>query len=184
MEQDRRKEVIDCCLELFVSKGLSETSTRDLSKALKLQNAGVYYYFQSKSDAVIACFEEALFRLEINLILPTFVELDNPEKMVSELLLQAASMKSLMRFVVECISSLSYREALTPSLDRMHKRMSRYSERIGSNLGRSSSEVQPYLNMMVSALAEYMLFEDEERISLQIFVMKQKILELLNERKK
>ena len=47
METDRKKEVINICLDLFIEKGLTATSTRDLSSALKLQNAGLYYYFES-----------------------------------------------------------------------------------------------------------------------------------------
>ena len=55
MEPDRKKEVINVCLDHFIEKGLSETSTRSLSGALKLQNAGLYYYFSSKDEAVILC---------------------------------------------------------------------------------------------------------------------------------
>ncbi len=67
MENNRKKEVINICLDHFISHGL-ETSTRSLSKALKLQNAGLYYYFESKDEAVILCAEAAALRLETNLI--------------------------------------------------------------------------------------------------------------------
>ena len=80
---------------MFVTKGLSEASTRDLAKALKLQNAGLYYYFHSKFDAVVACFEEALSRLEINVVLPSFIDLDNPDKLVHNLLSRATQMSGL-----------------------------------------------------------------------------------------
>lgn len=59
METDCRKEVINICLDLFIEKGLTTTSTSYLSSALKLQNAELYYYFESKDDAVVACAEEA-----------------------------------------------------------------------------------------------------------------------------
>lgn len=36
MEPDRKKEVINVCLDHFIEKGLSETSTRSLSSALKI----------------------------------------------------------------------------------------------------------------------------------------------------
>lgn len=41
MLEERKKEVIDICLDCFIKNGLYETTTRDLSKALKLQNAGL-----------------------------------------------------------------------------------------------------------------------------------------------
>ncbi len=77
MEQDRKKEVIENCLNLFITKGLSETSTRDLSASLKLQNAGLYYYFSSRSEAVISCVEAAVLRMEnIYVDVPQFQEIE------------------------------------------------------------------------------------------------------------
>lgn len=40
---DRRKEILNVCLDTFINKGLSETTVRDLSTALKLQSGGIYY---------------------------------------------------------------------------------------------------------------------------------------------
>ena len=78
METDRRKEVVNACLNLFVERGLYKTSTRDLSKALSLQSGGLYYYFQTKDDAVVACVEEAISRLEDTLIVPVKKEIFDP----------------------------------------------------------------------------------------------------------
>lgn len=46
---DRRKEILNVCLDTFINKGLSETTVRDLSTALKLQSGGIYYY-KNNSD--------------------------------------------------------------------------------------------------------------------------------------
>lgn len=43
----RHEEAVSICLDQFVKKGLFKTTSRDLSKALKLQNAGLYYCFSS-----------------------------------------------------------------------------------------------------------------------------------------
>lgn len=61
---DRRKEILNVCLDTFINKGLSETTVRDLSTALKLQSGGIYYWFKDKDEAVVACAEEAALRLE------------------------------------------------------------------------------------------------------------------------
>lgn len=57
---ERRKEILNTCLDTFISKGLSETTVRDLSTALKLQSGGIYYWFKDKDEAVVACAEEAI----------------------------------------------------------------------------------------------------------------------------
>lgn len=46
---DRRKEILNVCLDTFINKGLSETTVRDLSTALKLQSGGIYYWFKDKT---------------------------------------------------------------------------------------------------------------------------------------
>lgn len=85
MEMDRKKEVINICLDHFIENGLYETSTRSLSRALKLQNAGLYYYFTSKDEAVIQCAEEAALRIENALIAPTIRDLADPDNMMKRL---------------------------------------------------------------------------------------------------
>lgn len=178
MEQDRRREVIESCLELFISKGLSETSTRDLSRALKLQNAGLYYYFQSKTDAVIACFEGALFQIEIGVLLPFINDIDDLDQAMDNLLSRASELKEYLRFVVEAYVSLSYRDALRPSIDRMRKRIKQYSKKLASKLNCSPAEIEPYMHMMISAVTEFMIFEDKKRIGLQLEIVQSELLRL------
>lgn len=80
-------------------------SERDLSKALKLQNAGLYYYFQSKDDAVIACAEEASFLLEDGLIVPALSDIYDPEILVKNLFTRADSLALMMRFLAQVCSA-------------------------------------------------------------------------------
>lgn len=72
---DRKKEIINNCLELLVEKGLTQTTTRELSKAMKLKSGGMYYYFNSKDELIIACAEEAVIRVENSLFVPALKEL-------------------------------------------------------------------------------------------------------------
>lgn len=79
---DRRKEILNVCLDTFINKGLSETTVRDLSTALKLQSGGIYYWFKDKDEAVVACAEEAALRLENSLIFPALKDIKDPDKMM------------------------------------------------------------------------------------------------------
>lgn len=74
---DRKKEIINNCLELLVEKGLTQTITRELSKAMnmKLKSGGMYYYFNSKDELIIACAEEAVIRVENSLFVSALKEL-------------------------------------------------------------------------------------------------------------
>ena len=52
--------MIGICLDCFVEKGLTVTTTTDLCDANNLQNGGIYYYFDTKEEMVLACAEEAI----------------------------------------------------------------------------------------------------------------------------
>lgn len=134
MEQDRKKEVINVCLDHFIQKGLSETSTRSLSSALKLQNAGLYYYFKTKDEAVLLCAEEAALRLENALIVPAIKEITNPDLMFRRLKAMADKMAPTMKFLVSVCSDNKYKDGMKPILDRLTERYDHYAEMIAKKI--------------------------------------------------
>lgn len=72
---DRKKKIVNNCLELLVERGLTQTTTRELSKVMKLKSGDMYYYFNSKDELIIACAEEAVIRVENSLLVPALKEL-------------------------------------------------------------------------------------------------------------
>ena len=95
---ERRKEILNTCLDTFISKGLSETTVRDLSTALKLQSGGIYYWFKDKDEAVVACAEEAALRLENSLIFPALDDIRDPDRLMKQLKIRADKMRPTMKF--------------------------------------------------------------------------------------
>ena len=49
-EQDRKSEILDAALELFVEKGYHETTILDIANAAELTKGGVYHYLKSKDE--------------------------------------------------------------------------------------------------------------------------------------
>ncbi len=60
---NRREQVLDAAAMLFVAKGFSGTSTRDIAKATGMLPGSLYYHFQSKEDLLVAVFEEGVKRI-------------------------------------------------------------------------------------------------------------------------
>ena len=104
---DRKKEIVRKCLDVFTKKGLVSTTSRDLSAALNLQNAGIYYYFKSKDDLVIACAEEAAITMETQLIAPLINQLNEPDEMMDRLRKKADEYAPLMRFLAQAFAIFS-----------------------------------------------------------------------------
>ena len=180
METNRRKEVINTCLSTFVSKGLADTSSRDLSKALELQSGGLYYYFDSKDDAVLACAEEAAVRLEDRLITPVFKDLNDPDRMMKRLKERADEMAPTMKFLAQVCSTSKYREKMEPALGRLCKRYEHYAEKFAVRLNCSVEEVLPYVYVCITAVSNYMIFGEQDYIVPQMALIKNEINKLIN----
>lgn len=175
MEIDRKKEVVNICLDLFIEKGLTATSTRNLSSALKLQNAGLYYYFESKDEAVIACAEEAALRLENSLIPGALREIHDPDIMMKRLQSRADEMAPTMRFLVTVCASKQYKDKMKPALDRLAERYDHHAEQVAKKLNCTKEDVEPYVYMVITAVANYMIFSEDSLISPQMKIVKSAI---------
>lgn len=178
METERRKEVISLCLDLFIEKGLTETSTRNLSRALKLQNAGLYYYFENKDAAVIACAEEAALRLENALIPSALRDIGDPEIMVKHLQSKADEMAPTMRFLVTVCASSQYKDKMKPALDRLTDRYRHYAEQVARRLKCNKEDVEPYVYLVITAVANYMIFAEDSLFAPQMQIAKETIRNL------
>ena len=172
MEIDRKTEVINVCLDHFIERGLSGTSTRSLSSALRLQNAGLYYYFSTKDEAVILCAEEAAIRLENLLITPAIREMNNPDLMLQRLQSRADELAPTMRFLVSVCSNARYKDSMKPALDRLAKRYEHYAELVSEKLNCKKEDIEPYVYMTITAVSNYMIFGEDMYIAPQMKLAK------------
>ncbi len=145
MELARKQEVINVCLETFMKKGLAHTPTKDLCAALNMNTGGVFYYFKTKDEIVIACAEEAALRIEKDLIGVALNDIEAPEKMVRELKERSDAMRPLMKFFVSVCSSFKYEDTLQPTLDKLTQRYNQYAEKFAEVLCCKTEEVAPYV---------------------------------------
>lgn len=180
MELERKKEVINICLEHFVERGLSETSTRSLSNALKLQSGGLYYYFSSKEEAVILCAEEAALRLEDILIFPALEDFEDLGLMMKRLRSRADEMAPMMRFFVSVCASKRYKDGVKPVLERLAKRYDQYADIVAESLHCRKEDIEPYVYMTITAVSNYMIFAEDSYVVPQMKIVKEAITNLAN----
>ncbi len=167
----RRQKIIDTCLEVFTRKGLLHTTSRELSTALHLQNAGIYYHFKSKDDLVVACAEEAALRLERELI-PLKANFDDLDRLTKDLQKNCDRMAATMKFLVQVFTVEEYHEKLEPVLAATARRYREYAAALAERLGRKLTEIEPYVYMGISAATDYMIFGDASYIKPQFKLLK------------
>lgn len=178
-KMERRKEVIDACLQKFIDNGLAGTTTRDLSGAMKLQAGALYYYFKTKDEAVLACAEEAVVRLENGLLRPALCDMHEPALLVERLLSRAEELAPAMRFFIQVCASEKYREGVSEMLKGTTERYRRYTEVFAEGFGCDADEIEPYFHISIHAVMHYMIFGGRSCIEPQLCLVKRKLEELL-----
>lgn len=177
---DRKKEVINLCLSMLVSKGLAEITVRELSASLKLKKAGIYYYFKDKDDVIVVCAEEAAKKLESNLILPALNEVQDPDAMLERLYNRADEMAPTMKYLAQVCSTPKYHEQMKPVLNRLSERYKIYAARFAERIGCREDQIEPYFSMCVSTMKSYMIFGDNYCVSTVMADLRRKLSELID----
>lgn len=172
---DRKREVLNACLDLFIEKGLSRTSTRDLSSAIKLQSSGMYYYYKTKEELVVACAEEATLRIENALMAIAVKEVCNPAAMIEILIDKASELAPTMKFFVSVCSDRNYENSIKPILANMSSRFTGYCTRFASLLDCDIAQITPYVHMCIIALNNYMIFQELSFVAPQIKAVQLKL---------
>ena len=59
-KEEKRKKIREAAARLFAEKGFENTTTRDIAEAAGINNASLYYYFDSKEQLLYQILEEVI----------------------------------------------------------------------------------------------------------------------------
>ena len=177
-KKEKRNEIIGVCLDCFVEKGLTVTTTKDLCTAANLQNGGIYYYFSTKEEIVLACAEEAINRIEKSAFGIVLEDISDIRSMMDRLVTLADKMSPTMRFLVSVCVSHEYEEQIKPSLVRLASRYPYYTDKIAEILGCTKDEVEPFIHLSILAINNYMIFSERALFDPQIESVKKELMSL------
>lgn len=162
---EKQNAAINSCLEQFVSKGLYETTSRDLSKALNLQSAGMYSYFESKDDAIVACAGQAVHILEEKLFNIALSCLKKEKLCLDKLKTAAKQSSPMMRFFTQVCSTDKYEEQMRPLLKKLRQNREGYIEKLSKLVFCDIEDVRPLVYIGITAIINYMVYQEETYIT-------------------
>lgn len=169
---ERKRELLDQCLDKFLEKGLYKTSIKDLSEAVNLQQGALYFHFTNKDEIVLACAEEAGKRLEDKLLIPTIECFGNQESWLEQVSAWAEEYAPMMRFFTQVFTAAAYRDKVQPIMERMKARHIHHAEKLASRLHCAPKEIEPYLYLCVALFANYMIFDEKMYFEQPIEIMR------------
>ncbi len=179
---ERMREVIDVCLNTFIDKGLSHTSTKDLCDALNLNSGGVFWYFKTKDDIVVACAEEATVRIENELFATALADIDNPKKLQKDMDEKAVTMRPLMQFFINVCTSRRYSDKLKEVRYRQGDRYRFYIGKIAEKLGCSYDDVAPLFYTVSNTMFSYMIYDPDNFSAPQLRTVYDSLVSFLEKR--
>ncbi len=177
----KRKEIINVCLETFMEKGLN-TPTKELCKALNMQTGGIFYYFATKDEIILACAEEAKARIERDLFGIALHDLYDPDKLAHTLYESAVKMRPLMKFFVCVCSTSKYDDAVQKLLENLSKRYEFYIGQFAKKLSCKPEEVAPHVYTVINTMLSYMIFGKSNFVAPQLDTVYKVLKKILEEK--
>ncbi len=108
--QERRKEILDAALELFITQGYAKTSVSDIVHKVNVAQGLFYYYFKSKEEVFLAAMEQ--YTDEFSAQLETIIR-DHTLPLVKRIELVFSTMNHLFKQTEEALmEGIQYSEQM------------------------------------------------------------------------
>jgi len=159
--REKRTDVADICLDVFIKYGLSKTTNRIICRECKMAQGNFYTYFPSKDDMIIACAKSAAGRISDKVIIPTIKEMfaDNPN--ISLVIKKARKMMPTMHFLLQVYTEEKYTKSLTQCVQAESENYREYANRMAKEKGVNGEDENYYISMLITAITNFMIFGDE-----------------------
>ena len=159
--EQKKKELLVKCFELFVKQGLENTSLNELAAYCDVHKSTMYSYLESKDEIVIECAKMHMLELD-NMFSNAF---KNPPATLRELLQHGFGMiveeKSKLRFVYQVISSPLYGELAQKELSSIYMKYIDYSEPIARIYSVDEAEFRTCFILFLSTMHDYCMWGNE-----------------------
>ena len=153
--------MLEKCFELFVKKGLENTSLNDLAAYCKTYKAALYNYFKSKDEIIL----EAAMMYMKTLDEMFKKEFTNPRPTIEEALKRGfeviCGQRSELRYIYQVISSPKYGRTSREELSVIYSKYFEYSETFAEFYGVDHSKFRPYFLLFVATVHDYCLWEND-----------------------
>jgi len=160
----KKRELLDKCFELFVRKGLENTSLNELAAYCNMHKATFYSYLNSKDEIVIESAKQYMEKVD-KMFFDIF---ENPQKTLKEALQHGfeviAEEKSKFKYIYQVISSPKYGEESRHELTKVYMKYMDYSKELAEIYKVNHVDFRPYFLLYIATIHDYCLWENTEMV--------------------
>ena len=167
--EERARELLEICFNVFCENGLENTGMQKLADACKVTKAGLIYYFGSKDSLVVEATAYCMAKVEDDFMAKAPSNFEDIERFLQEMPYLTAKLHGAKyRFMYQVYASPKYREHGKAFFKGVNVRYRKYAEMLSGKLQMPAEYIQGMTYMFVRACVHYTLFEDEEYLNLQL----------------
>lgn len=176
--EHKKQQMLEKCFELFVKKGLENTSLNDLTTYCKTYKAALYNYFKSKDEIVLETAKTYMKTLD-EMFDKEFI---NPKATIKEALQRGfdvvCEQRNELRYIYQVISSPKYGAKSRSELSRIYSKYLDYSKKFAEFYNVDHSKFRPYFLLFVATIHDYCLWENNELVNEKLEYIYKKVDEL------
>lgn len=163
-KEQKRRELLEKCFELFVQKGLENTSLNELAVYCKMHKVTFYNYLNSKDEIVIDSAKQYMEKVD-NMFFKIF---ETPYPTLKEALQHGfdiiAAEKNKFKYIYQVVSSPKYGEKSRYELTNVYMRYMDYSKELAKIYNIDHEDFRPYFLLYIATIHDYCLWENTDMV--------------------
>ena len=162
------KRILDDVFNYLVKHGLENITIRKLCKETGVSQGSIYYWFSDKQSLICEAAEYGLRKVIDNIFSYVFSNMKNMRRFFDVCLSEINKYKNELRFIYQMGASPIYGVRIRNKRKDLNLIYDKYVEMLAVLLQRSTQELNPLVYLFISAVLDYVIWEDTENTQMQL----------------
>lgn len=164
----QKEDLLKKCFEYLIETGLENVSMRKMCDETGMAMSSVYYWFGNKDGAIMNATEYGLNYVSEIIFEFVYKYIDNLECTIITFPEFIMKYKEQLRFIYQVVTSHKYGNDIRLIANRLSEVYEHYAEKVAEHFKCSKFEVLPYVYLFVSAVLDYVIWHDEQKIEIEL----------------
>lgn len=160
--------ILDSTFNYLVKHGLENITIRELCKGTGIAQGSIYYWFSGKQELICEAAEYGLRKVVDKIFSYVFSNMKNLRKFFDECLSEINKYKNELRFIYQMAASPVYGGKIRGKGRDLNLIYDKYVEKLALRLRCSTQELKPLVYLFISAVLDYVVWEDTENTQMQL----------------
>ncbi|MDY3929370.1 MAG: TetR/AcrR family transcriptional regulator [Clostridia bacterium] len=166
--QINEEEILDATFTYLVKNGLENITIRELCKGTGIAQGTLYYWFGDKANLICEVTEYGLKKIVDKIFRYVFKNMHDLRKFFDNCIDEIGRYKKELRFIYQMAASPVYGKKIRSRGKELGYIYDAYTSRLAEYLNCSQEKLQPIVYLFISAVLDYIIWEDKANTQLQL----------------